>query len=222
MPRAKQLATPPSMNFHNFRIFAAVLLTAVFLPEVPAATPGPEVAVMEILVGRERQPRHVVIGLYDDAAPLTVENFKNLARRRFYNGIRFHRIFPGTLVQTGDPLTRVRFLAPRMPLRAGTGGPGFTLPPEIREKHIRGSVAMARLPDAINPARLSNGSQFYITLAAEPSLDGKFTVFGEVLEGLDVLDEISNLPADSNDFPLPRVLIRSIRIVPRLAEAGRP
>lgn len=174
---------------------------------------------MEIQIGRERTPRRVVLGLYDRSAPQTVENFKTLARRGFYRGIRFHRVFPGTLVQTGDPLTRVRFLAPRRPLRAGTGGPGYTLPPEIREKHLRGSVAMARLPDSINPARLSNGSQFYITLAPEPKLDGQYTVFGEVLEGLEVLDEISNLPADSNDFPLPRVLIRSIKILPRIAGA---
>jgi peptidylprolyl isomerase/peptidyl-prolyl cis-trans isomerase B (cyclophilin B) len=99
----------------------------------------------------------------------------------------------------------------------GTGGPGYTVPAEIREKHQRGSVAMARLPDTINPTKASNGSQFYITLVPEPKLDGKFTVFGEVIEGLDTLDELSNLPADSNDFPLPRILIKSIKILPRFA-----
>ena len=211
------------MNSHLLKLCASLLLASAFLESVAlGGNPGPEVAVMEILIGRERKPRRVVIGLFDDSAPITVENFKSLARRRFYNGIRFHRIFPGTLVQTGDPLTRARLFAPRTPLRAGTGGPGYTLPPEIREKHQRGSVAMARLPDAVNPARLSNGSQFYIMLTPEPKLDGQYTVFGEVLEGLDALDEISSLPADSNDFPLPRVIIRSIKIYPRIVGATSP
>ena len=78
---------------------------------------------------------------------------------------------------------------------------------------------MARLPDNINPSRVSNGSQFYVCLTSLPKLDGKYTVFGEVLEGLDVLDSISNQPTDSNDFPLAKIVIKSITIQPRFAEA---
>jgi peptidyl-prolyl cis-trans isomerase B (cyclophilin B) len=179
-----------------------------------AATVGPEVAVMQIKVGKERDLRQVVIGLYDDAAPATVANFKELCRKRFYNGMRFHRAFPSTLVQTGDPKSR-RGAADR----SGTGGPGYTIPAEIGRSHDRGTVAMARLPDTVNPSKASNGSQFYVCLTPLPKLNGKYTVFGEVLEGLDVLDFISNQPTDSNDFPLAKIVIKSISIQPRFAEA---
>ncbi|MFZ0712313.1 MAG: peptidylprolyl isomerase [Terrimicrobiaceae bacterium] len=180
-----------------------------------AATVGPEVAVMQIKIGKEKQFQQVVLGLYDDAAPATVANFKELCRKRFYNGMRFHRVFPSTLVQTGDPMSR-RGVADR----SGTGGPGYTVPAELGRNHVRGSVAMSRLPDITNPAKASNGSQFYVTLTPLPKLDGKYTVFGEVLEGLDVLDFISNQPTDSNDFPLAKIVIKSITIQPRFAETA--
>lgn len=178
---------------------------------------------MEIQVGRDKKNRRqIVIGLYDDATPATVANFKELIQRNFYRNIRFHRLLPNALVQTGDPLTRLWLFASPRPLRAGTGGPGYTVPAEIRVKPTRGAVAMARLPDTINPSRASNGSQFFILLDPAPKLDGRFTVFGEILEGMEVLDEISNLPADSNDFPLQNITIRSIKLVPRLADTARP
>jgi peptidyl-prolyl cis-trans isomerase B (cyclophilin B) len=206
------------MNFRFFKSAAlALLVGATALTPAQSATVGPELAVIELGIDKEKQSRQVIIGLYDDAAPATVANFKALARRGFYRGIRFHRIFPNTLVQTGDPLTRVGWFRPRRPLRAGTGGPGYTVPAELGVKAVRGSVAMSRLPDKINPTKSSNGSQFFVTLNPEPELDNKYTVFGEILEGLDILDEISNLPADSNDFPLPNIVIRSIKIVPRFA-----
>lgn len=194
-----------------------------FLASAAAApTVGPEVAVMNIRIGKERHNRQIILGLYDNSAPVTTTNFKDLARRRFYRGIRFHRLLPGTLVQTGDPLTRWWLLAQRTPLRVGTGGPGFTLPPESRLPLKRGSVAMARTLSPTNPGQLSNGSQFFISLAPAPKLNGQFTVFGEVLEGLETLDEISNLPTDTNDFPLQNIIIRSIKIVPRFSDAARP
>ena len=178
-----------------------------------AATVGPEVAVMQIKVGKEKQFQQVVIGLYDDAAPQTVANFKELCRKRFYNGMRFHRAFPSTLVQTGDPKSRHGVAD-----RSGTGGPGYTVPAELGRNHVRGTVAMSRLGDVVNPSKASNGSQFYVCLTPMPKLDGKYTVFGEVLEGLDVLDFISNQPTDSNDFPLAKIVIKSITIQPRFAE----
>jgi peptidyl-prolyl cis-trans isomerase B (cyclophilin B) len=188
-------------------IFLASLVGGV------SATVGPEVAVMQIKVGKEKEFQQVVLGLYDDAAPATVENFKELCRRKFFNGMRFHRVFPSTLVQTGDPNSRHGVAD-----RSGTGGPGYTIPAEIGRNHLRGTVAMSRLPDAINPSKASNGSQFYVCLTPLPKLDGKYTVFGEVLEGLDVLDFISNQPTDSNDFPVEKIVIKSITIQPRFAQ----
>ena len=180
-----------------------------------AATVGPEVAVMQIKVGKEKQFQQVVIGLYDDAAPQTVANFKELCRKRFYNGMRFHRAFPSTLVQTGDPKSRHGVAD-----RSGTGGPGYTVSAELGRNHVRGTVAMSRLGDVVNPSKASSGSQFYVCLTPMPKLDGKYTVFGEVLEGLDVLDFISNQPTDSNDFPLAKIVIKSITIQPRFAETA--
>lgn len=180
-----------------------------------AATVGPEVAVMQIKVGKEKQFQQVVIGLYEDAAPQTVANFKELCRKRFYNGMRFHRAFPSTLVQTGDPKSRHGVAD-----QSGTGGPGYTIPAELGRNHVRGTVAMSRLADVVNPSKASSGSQFYVCLTPMPKLDGKYTVFGEVLEGLDVLDFISNQPTDSNDFPLAKIVIKSITIQPRFAETA--
>ncbi len=195
---------------------AALGLFLVTLLGVHAAPIGPEVAVMQIQFGKEKQFQQVVIGLYDNAAPLTVANFKELCNKKFYNNMRFHRAFPNSLVQTGDPKSRHGEAD-----RSGTGGPGYTVPAEFGGTHTRGAVAMARLPDHINPAKASNGSQFYTCLAPMPKLDGKYTVFGEVLEGLDVLEAISNQPTDSNDFPLAKIVIKSITIQPRFVESTR-
>lgn len=199
------------------KTFLAVLgLSLVALLGAHAATIGPEVAVVEIQFGREKQTQQVVIGLYDSLAPLTVANFKELSRKKFYNNMRFHRVFPNSLVQTGDPNSRRGDND-----RSGTGGPGYTVPAEFGGAHTRGAVAMSRLPDHLNPTKASNGSQFYTCLAPMPKLDGKYTVFGEVLEGLDVLEAISNQPTDSNDFPLAKIVIKSITIQPRFVQPTR-
>jgi peptidyl-prolyl cis-trans isomerase B (cyclophilin B) len=199
------------------KTLAALLLTILLaaLPATRAATLGPEVAILQIKFPKEKQTRQVILGLHDDSAPYTVENFKKLIRKKFYNGLRFHRAFPGTLVQTGDPKSRWGQTD-----RTGTGGPGWTLPAEIRLKHQQGAIAMARLPDKINPARNSNGSQFYISLVPMPKLDGQYTVFGTVLEGLEVLEEISKAPTNSDDFPLPKIRIKSIVLAPRVTAAA--
>jgi cyclophilin family peptidyl-prolyl cis-trans isomerase len=182
-------------------VFAASFLTAS----------ADDVALVTLQIGKDKKkPRQVALEFYEGDAPLTVENFKKLARKKFYNGLAIHRAFPGTLVQMGDPLTDGKDRT-----RVGTGGPGYTLAPEIRKKHVTGAVAAARLPDKINPSRVSNGSQFFVCLEPMPSYDGQYTVFGKVIWGLDVLEEISNLPVDSNDYPVQRVEIRSVKIVPR-------
>ncbi len=97
----------------------------------------------------------------------------------------------------------------------------ITVPAEIKRNNVRGSVGTSRLPDNVNPAKASNGSQIYFALTSLPKLDGKNTVFGEVLEGLEVLEAISNQPTDSNDFPLAKIIIESITIQPRFAGQAR-
>lgn len=196
--------------------FAAALLL-VLTTALHAQNLGPDVVVMDLKVGKERDLRRVVIGLYDSAAPLHAENFKELARTRYYKGMQFHRAFPGALVQTGDPYSR------RGPnVRTGTGGPGWTVPAEIRLPHKKGSVAMARLDTPVNPARVSNGSQFYVTLKPMPALNGQYTVFGRVLEGLEHLEEISRLNTDRNNFPLEKVVIKRIVLEPRGGDPSSP
>ncbi len=185
---------------------------AAAVPTKPSAPLGPDVAVMLIKIGREKVPQRVVIGLYDDAAPQTVANLKALCERKFYRGMRFHRVFKNYLVQTGDPFSRRGDNE-----KSGTGGPGYTLPAEIKRPHVRGAVAASRIEDVVNPTRASNGSQFYVCLEAMPKLDGKYTVFGEVIEGIEVLDYISTQPTNSNDFPLEKIVITSITIEPRAA-----
>ncbi|NLE44121.1 MAG: peptidylprolyl isomerase [Chloroflexi bacterium] len=121
----------------------------------------------------------VVVELDASAAPRTVNNFVFLARNGFYDGLKFHRVEPGFVVQGGDPLG------------TGTGGPGYTVPAEIGLLHTEGAIAMARRGDDVNPERASSGSQFYITLAQTASLDGAYTVFGYVTEGMDVVRSIA-------------------------------
>ncbi len=122
---------------------------------------------------------NIVVGLYPKDAPQTVNNFVFLSRDGFYNNLTFHRVEPGFVIQGGDPQG------------TGRGGPGYTLPAEIKVKHTQGAIAMARLPDQVNPKRDSSGSQFYITLEATPFLDGGYTAFGQVTQGMDVVQKIA-------------------------------
>ncbi|MFI0348390.1 MAG: peptidylprolyl isomerase [Chthoniobacterales bacterium] len=170
---------------------------------------GPQVAVMLIKMPKEKNPERVVLSFREDTAPQTVANFKTLASKHYYDGMTFHRLFAHSLVQTGDPTSRHGESS-----HSGTGGPGYTLPAEIRLPHDRGSIAASRLPDKINPLRRSNGSQFYICLEPMPQLNGQYTVFGKVTEGLDLLDKISMLRTNSNSFPIEKVVIVSVRMEP--------
>lgn len=186
-----------------------VLAALLFLTHA-ASGQSDEVAVMKIRMGPEKTLKTVVIDLFEESAPLTTENFRKLARKGFYSKLEFHRAFPGILVQTGDPQSRNRHRD-----KVGTGGPGYTLPAEINRKTGTGTLAMGRLPDEINPARRSNGSQFFITLKSMPEYNGKYTVFGEVISGLDTIEAISREATDSNDYPVKEVQIRSLKMMPR-------
>ncbi len=120
----------------------------------------------------------IKIELYRDDAPKTVENFVKLAQAGFYDCLTFHRVAKGFVIQGGDPDGD------------GTGGPGYTIAAEIKRLHTKGAVAMARQGDQVNPTKASSGSQFYIALDALPQLDGQYTVFGQVVAGMDIATKI--------------------------------
>lgn len=134
----------------------------------------------------------IVFRLLPDLAPETVRNFVKLAGSGFYDGTLFHRVIPGFMIQGGDPNTKGSDKS-----SWGMGGPGYTVKAEFNSKsHRRGVVSMAR---AMDPD--SAGSQFFIVTTDSTFLDGQYTAFGEVTEGMEVADKIVNLPRDSNDCP---------------------
>ncbi|MCS6896136.1 MAG: peptidylprolyl isomerase [Bacteroidia bacterium] len=131
-------------------------------------------------------------------------NFLKLAREGFFDGTTFHRVVPGFVIQGGDPNSK-----DADPNNDGMGGPGYTIPAEFNSalKHTRGAVGAARMGDAVNPSRASNGSQFYIVVAEKGTsfLDGAYTVFGQVLEGMEVADKIVAVERDGRDRPLQNI-----------------
>jgi cyclophilin family peptidyl-prolyl cis-trans isomerase len=138
----------------------------------------------------------IVLELFDEDAPETVANFRRLAEDGFYDGLIFHRVIPDFMIQGGCPQG------------TGTGGPGYTFKDEINEhKVVRGALAMA------NAGPNTNGSQFFIvTTDAAPWLDGKHTVFGEVAEGMDVVDTIGTLETDARDRPKDEARIERLAV----------
>ncbi len=138
----------------------------------------------------------ITIDFFPRSAPNHVDNFIQLAESGFYNGTTFHRIIPGFMIQGGDPLSKSPERA-----RHGTGGPGYRLKAEFNDRpHKRGAVSMARSP---HPD--SAGSQFFICVADAPHLDRQYTVFGKVVDGMDVVDKIVAQPKDKRDNPLERI-----------------
>jgi cyclophilin family peptidyl-prolyl cis-trans isomerase len=134
------------------------------------------------------------VELFDEDAPKTVENFRKLSQDHFYDGVVFHRVIPDFMIQGGDPQG------------TGMGGPGYTFEDEINDhKIVRGALAMANAgPD-------TNGSQFFIvTAVAAPWLDGKHTVFGRVVGGMETVEAIEALPTGANDRPLDPPQIESV------------
>jgi len=166
---------------------------------------GEEVGVIETNLGT------IVVRFYDQDAPKTVANFKKLARASFYNGTTFHRIVPRFVIQGGDPNSKDSDRA-----NDGQGGPGYTVPAEIKRLHKRGALATARLGDQVNPKKDSSGSQFFICLTDLPSLDrGGYTVFGEVIEGMEVVDKIAAVKTDPRDNPVDPVVMKQVTVKAR-------
>ena len=142
----------------------------------------------------------IEIRFFTDDAPRHVENFLNLARLEFFDGLSFHRVIPGFLIQGGDPQSK----NPDRSLH-GTGGPGFSLPPETSDRpHRRGTVSMAKVPRSEDSTRdvSDSGSQFFICVEDQGSLDRTYSVFGKVVKGMDVVDQIVAGPRDDRDNPL--------------------
>jgi len=152
-----------------------------------------QIAVIETNFG------NIVIQLFPDVAPGHVENFVKLAQDGFYDGTTFHRVIPDFMIQGGDPNSKDEDRS-----NDGQGGPGFTINAEFSDvPHKRGILSMARAQDPN-----SAGSQFFIVVKDSNFLDGQYTVFGEVIEGMDVADKIVNVERDGNDNPLEKVTMK--------------
>lgn len=153
----------------------------------------------------------IKVKLYSQT-PKHRENFAKLALSGYYNGLLFHRVINGFMIQGGDPLTK----DPANAAKFGTGGPGYTVPAEFvpEYKHKKGALAAARRGDSANPMKESSGSQFYLVQdeAACAALNGDYTVFGETISGLDVIDRIAAVQTDQRDRPVSDVKIVSVRL----------
>ncbi|KAB2673720.1 MAG: peptidylprolyl isomerase [Verrucomicrobia bacterium] len=174
-------------------------------PDAPAAD---EVAVIKF-----KDFGELVVEFWPDVAPKTVENFKKLAKDKFYDGTASHRLIAGFMLQMGDPLTKDAANESRW----GTGDPGYKIKAEFNPKpHVRGVLSMAR---SRNPD--SAGSQFFVCFAPAPNLDNQYTGFGKVIKGEDVLAKLEKIPVTDNKYsgehsaPAQRVHVDSIRIVSR-------
>ena len=173
-------------------------LSKTAAPGATAPKEGDEVAVMETNHGR------IVLKFFPDKAPKHVEAFKTLSKKGFYDGTKFHRVIPGFMIQGGDPNSKSDDRSAH-----GTGGPGYKLPAEFNDiKHTPGILSAARTADPN-----SAGSQFFLMHKTSPHLDNQYTVYGQAIEGMDVIEKIVNLPRDPRDNPNEPAIIKSIKIV---------
>lgn len=152
------------------------------------------------------------IKLYEDT-PKHRDNFAKLALTGFYDGVLFHRVINGFMIQGGDPFSKDPALADKY----GQGGPGYTIEAEIlpNHNHKKGALAAARRGDAANPMRESSGSQFYLVQdeIACAGLDGQYTVYGETIDGIKTIDAIAKVATDGRDRPIEDVKIISVKLV---------
>jgi len=169
--------------------------------ETPVSNSNNEVAVIKTVAG------DMVIEFWPDMAPNTVENFKTLAKKGFYDGTAFHRIIKGFMIQGGDPLTKDEAQQNRW----GTGDPGYKIKAEFNERsHKRGVISMARSQDPN-----SAGSQFFICHGDPSFLDRQYTAFGKLIKGDDVLEKLATCETGRQDRPVKRQGVESVKIVDR-------
>jgi peptidyl-prolyl cis-trans isomerase B (cyclophilin B) len=190
----------------SFALLGSMLLAAEETREdKPSVNPSDEVAVIKTSEGE------MVVQFWTNAAPKTIENFKKLARSGFYDGTIFHRIIKGFMIQGGDPETK----DPAKESRYGQGGPGYNVKAEFNDfPHVRGVISMAHANDPD-----SAGSQFFICLASTPQLDHKYTTFGKLIKGDEVLTRIGDTPVTRSEMgepskPIKRIVVETIKIVP--------
>ncbi|MCH2392576.1 MAG: peptidylprolyl isomerase [Nitrospinales bacterium] len=178
------------------RNLVVILLSTLLLTAVVSAQ---EIAVIETKFGK------IEMEFFADKAPGHVKNFKDLAKKGFYDGTIFHRVIPGFMIQGGDPNTKSDDRATH-----GMGGPGYSIQGEFNDTpHKRGILSMARSQDPN-----SAGSQFFIVVKKSSFLDGKYTAFGKVLSGMAVADQIVNAPRDKRDNPDERIEMK-VKVVNR-------
>jgi len=178
------------------RNLVVILLSTLLLTAVVSAQ---EIAVIETKFGK------IEMEFFEDKAPGHVKNFKDLAKKGFYDGTIFHRVIPGFMIQGGDPNTKSDDRATH-----GMGGPGHSINAEFNDTpHKRGILSMARSQDPN-----SAGSQFFIVVKKASFLDGKYTAFGKVLSGMAVADQIVNAPRDRRDNPDERIEMK-VKVVNR-------
>ena len=181
--------------------------------EAPALAFNPDSLAEEPIFNIVTSKGTIKIKLYKET-PLHRDNFVKLASKKYYDNILFHRVIKNFMIQVGDPLTK----DPNAdPAKYGTGGPGYTIPAEFIPQftHKKGALAAARKGDKSNPEKASSGSQFYIVESPESCshLDGEYTIFGETLEGFEVIDAIAAAPVSSAKG-LPVEPIKIISVMP--------
>lgn len=188
--------------------------------QLPAPLTAEELAAYDVDMSNDSNPVAVLqttegtieIELFENMMPVTAGNFKKLVNEGFYDGIQFHRVINGFMIQGGDPITKTDEV-----LRYGTGGPGYTIPDEHVQgeklTNVRGTISMA------NSGPESGGSQFFINVADNQALDfdkaplsSKHPVFGQVVAGMDVVDKISTVETNGNDLPVDPIVIESATI----------
>ena len=178
------------------RNLVVILLSTLLLTAVVSAQ---EIAVIETKFGK------IEVQFFKDKAPGHVKNFKDLAKKGFYDGTIFHRVIPGFMIQGGDPNTKSDDRS-----NHGMGGPGYSIKAEFNDTpHKRGILSMARSQDPN-----SAGSQFYIVVKDSAFLDGQYTAFGKVLSGMTVADQIVNAPRDRKDNPNERIEMK-VKVINR-------
>ena len=173
-----------------FRSLVVIFLSVILFSATASAK---EIAVIETNLGK------IEVEFFEDKAPGHVKNFKELAKKGFYDGVTFHRVIPGFMIQGGDPNTKSNDRS-----NHGMGGPGYSINAEFNDTlHKRGVLSMARSQDPN-----SGGSQFFIVVKDANFLDGKYTAFGKVLSGMSVVDKIVSVPRDPKDNPNERIEMR--------------
>jgi cyclophilin family peptidyl-prolyl cis-trans isomerase len=196
----------PLKRFYFVALALFMLSISAIVQSADLTAPDSEVAVLDTTYGK------IVLEFFPNAAPNHVANFKKLARQGFYDGTQFHRVIEGFMIQGGDPNSK-----DSDPTNDGTGNAGYQIKAEFNTiSHKKGIVSMARGAYSVDSA----SCQFFIMLADTPRLDGQYTVFGKVIEGMDVVEKIGKVKVDSRDHPVQPVVMKKVTIEKRTTQTA--